>query len=42
MVAAMAGFAVEDMFLKFAARSLPVGQILMIFRSEERRVGKEC
>lgn len=31
MVAAMAGFAVEDMFLKFAARSLPVGQILMIF-----------
>ena len=31
MVPAMAGFAVEDMFLKFAARSLPVGQILMIF-----------
>ena len=31
MVAAMAGFAVEDVFLKFAARSLPVGQILMIF-----------
>ena len=31
MVAAMAGFAVEDMFLKFAARSVPVGQILMIF-----------
>jgi drug/metabolite transporter (DMT)-like permease len=31
MVAAMAGFAVEDMFLKFAARSLPVGQILMMF-----------
>ena len=31
MVAAMAGFAIEDMFLKFAARSLPVGQILMIF-----------
>ena len=31
MVGAMAGFAVEDMFLKFAARSLPVGQILMIF-----------
>jgi drug/metabolite transporter (DMT)-like permease len=31
MVAAMAGFAVEDMFLKSAAASLPVGQILMIF-----------
>ena len=31
MVAAMAGFAVEDMFLKSAARSVPVGQILMIF-----------
>ena len=31
MVAAMAGFAVEDMFLKSAARELPVGQILMIF-----------
>ncbi len=31
MVAAMAGFAVEDMFLKFAARSLPVGQILIMF-----------
>jgi drug/metabolite transporter (DMT)-like permease len=31
MVAAMAGFAVEDMFLKFAARSLPVGQILVMF-----------
>lgn len=31
MVAAMAGFAVEDMFLKFAAQSLPVGQILIIF-----------
>jgi drug/metabolite transporter (DMT)-like permease len=33
MIAAMAGFAVEDMFLKTAARSLPVGQILMIFGS---------
>ena len=33
MVAAMAGFAVEDMFLKFAAQSVPVGQILMIFGS---------
>ena len=31
MVAAMAGFAIEDMFLKSAAASLPVGQILMIF-----------
>lgn len=31
MVAAMAGFAVEDVLLKFAARSVPVGQILMIF-----------
>jgi drug/metabolite transporter (DMT)-like permease len=31
MVAAMAGFAVEDMFLKSAARELPVGQILMLF-----------
>lgn len=31
MVAAMAGFAVEDMFLKAAARELPVGQILILF-----------
>lgn len=31
MVAAMAGFAIEDMFLKSVAASLPVGQILMIF-----------
>jgi drug/metabolite transporter (DMT)-like permease len=31
MVAAMAGFAVEDMFLKRAAATVPVGQILMIF-----------
>jgi drug/metabolite transporter (DMT)-like permease len=31
MVAAMAGFAAEDMFLKSAARSLPVGQILILF-----------
>jgi len=31
MVAAMAGFAVEDMFLKRAAATIPVGQILMIF-----------
>jgi drug/metabolite transporter (DMT)-like permease len=33
MIAAMAGFAVEDMFLKSAAGQLPVGQILMIFGS---------
>ncbi len=31
MVASMAGFAVEDMFIKSAAKALPVGQILMIF-----------
>jgi len=31
MVAAMAGFALEDMFLKSAAHLLPVGEILMIF-----------
>ena len=31
MIASMAGFAVEDMFLKSAAGALPVGQILMIF-----------
>jgi len=31
MVAAMAGFALEDMFLKSAARQLPVGEMLMIF-----------
>lgn len=31
MVAAMAGFAIEDMALKTAARTLPVGMILMIF-----------
>ncbi|MGB8814135.1 MAG: EamA/RhaT family transporter, partial [Paracoccaceae bacterium] len=31
MVASMAGFAVEDMFLKSAAHTLPVGLILMIF-----------
>jgi drug/metabolite transporter (DMT)-like permease len=31
MIAAMAGFAIEDMFLKSAARQLPVGQIMMIF-----------
>jgi drug/metabolite transporter (DMT)-like permease len=31
MVAAMAGFAVEDMLLKSAGHSLPVGQILILF-----------
>jgi drug/metabolite transporter (DMT)-like permease len=31
MVAAMAGFAVEDMFIKRAAQTLPVGEVLMIF-----------
>lgn len=31
MVAAMGGFAIEDMFLKSAAKTLPVGLILMIF-----------
>lgn len=31
MVAAMAGFAAEDMFLKSAASALPVGQILILF-----------
>ncbi len=31
MVAAMAGFAVEDMFLKSAAATLPVGQIMVFF-----------
>lgn len=30
MVAAMAGFALEDMFVKLAARDMPVGQILTI------------
>lgn len=31
MVAAMAGFAVEDMFLKAAARHMPLGQALLVF-----------
>lgn len=30
MVAAMAGFAVEDMFLKSAARVMPLGQVLIL------------
>lgn len=28
MVAAMAGFAVEDMFIKSAAKAMPLGQVL--------------
>lgn len=31
MIAAMAGFAVEDLLLKLVARQMPVGMILMIF-----------
>lgn len=31
MVAAMAGFAIEDMFLKAAARHMPLGQVLLVF-----------
>ena len=31
MVAAMAAFAVEDTFVKSAARQIPVGQVLMLF-----------
>ncbi|WP_293574730.1 DMT family transporter [Phaeobacter sp.] len=31
MVVAMAAFALEDMFIKSAAQTLPVGQILMLF-----------
>ena len=31
MVLAMAAFALEDMFIKSAAQSLPVGQILILF-----------
>lgn len=30
MTAAMAGFAIEDMFIKSAARAMPVGQVLII------------
>ncbi len=30
MTLSMAGFAVEDMFLKSAAQSLPVGQVLLV------------
>jgi drug/metabolite transporter (DMT)-like permease len=31
MVAAMAGFAIEDMFLKAAARQMPVGEVITLF-----------
>ena len=31
MIAAMAVFAVEDVFVKTATRQLPVGQVLMLF-----------
>ncbi len=31
MIASMAGFAVEDILLKAAARSLPLGEVLLIF-----------
>jgi drug/metabolite transporter (DMT)-like permease len=31
MIAAMAGFAVEDMFLKSAARLMPVGEVITLF-----------
>lgn len=31
MIAAMAGFAVEDMFLKSAARHMPVGEVITLF-----------
>ena len=30
MVLAMAGFALEDTFIKFLSRDLPVGQILLL------------
>ncbi len=31
MVIAMAGFALEDMFVKAVSRTLPVGEILILF-----------
>lgn len=48
MVAAMAGFAIEDMFIKWAAADLPTGQILLmlglagtpVFAAMARREGK--
>ena len=47
MVLSMAGFAVEDMFIKSAARGLPLGQVLLVmglcgalwFASAARRAG---
>jgi drug/metabolite transporter (DMT)-like permease len=48
MVAAMAGFAVEDMFIKSAAKVMPLGQVLALmgalgvlwFALQSRRVGE--
>ena len=48
MVAAMAGFAVEDMFIKSAAKAMPLGQVLALmgalgilwFSLQSRRVGE--
>ena len=48
MVAAMAGFAVEDMFIKSAAKAMPLGQVLALmgalgilwFALQSRRVGE--
>ena len=31
MVVSMAAFSVEDSYLKMAAQTLPIGQILMLF-----------
>ncbi|GAB1478652.1 DMT family transporter [Paracoccaceae bacterium] len=47
MILSMAGFAVEDAFIKAAARQMPVGQVLivmglvgiMVFSAQARRVG---
>ena len=48
MVASMAGFAVEDMFIKSAARAMPLGQVLVLmgvlgvlwFGMQAQRVGQ--
>jgi hypothetical protein len=48
MVFAMAGFAVEDMFIKSAAKAMPLGQVLALmgalgvlwFALQSRRVGE--
>lgn len=50
MTAAMAGFAVEDLLLKSAARSLPTGQVLLmvglagvvVFATMARRAGEQA